>query len=252
LLFRQKSMLAVYGLLAITLRVALAYSPDVERMSAVLNRNGDAALLFDSIRDGLLPYVALVMWVMYPLGYFGLIAQRFAVNRGSLLGGGTPESVLDALRNRGDADGAAHAGAPYGPAGTGRLELVEAGAQTAPDRDEVSYLWYNLREREDGRVHSGYRVVRLIELRFLPQEARNDAGLVSKTRAAVTGLYDVKARFDLVQVVAGIFAPPLASCSATAWPRSSRRSTWPSSKARWAWPPCKPRWRISCRASLRR
>jgi len=45
------------------------------------------------------------------------------------------------------------------------LELVEAGAQTAPDRDEVSYLWYNLREREDGRVHSGYRVVRLIELR---------------------------------------------------------------------------------------
>jgi hypothetical protein len=102
LLFRQKSMIAVYGLLAIALRLALSYTPDVERMALLLRGRGEAGLLFDSLRDGLLPYVALVMWVMYPLGYFGLIAQRFAVNRGSLLSSGTPEDVIRALRNRGE------------------------------------------------------------------------------------------------------------------------------------------------------
>jgi amino acid transporter len=103
LLFRQKTMIAVYGLLAIALRLALSYSPDVERMTAMLNNRSDAALLFDSVRDGLLPYIALVMWVMYPLGYLGLIAQRFAVNRGSLLlPRGTPEDVLRSLRTRGE------------------------------------------------------------------------------------------------------------------------------------------------------
>jgi len=102
LLFRQKTLIAVYGLLAIALRLALSYSPDVERVSATLSGRGDNAMLFDSIRDGLLPYIALVMWVMYPLGYFGMIAQRFAVNRGSLLDGGSPEAVLGALRSRGE------------------------------------------------------------------------------------------------------------------------------------------------------
>ena len=102
LLFRQKSMIAVYGLLAIALRLALSYSPDVERMAFALRGRGEAGQLFDSIRDGLLPYVALVMWVMYPLGYFGMIAQRFAINRGSLLSSGTPEDVVRALRHRGE------------------------------------------------------------------------------------------------------------------------------------------------------
>jgi len=102
LLFRQKSMIAVYGLLAIALRLALSYTPDVERMTLMLDGRGEAGLLFDSLRDGLMPYVALVLWVMYPLGYLGLIAQRFAVNRGSLLSSGAPEDVIRALRHRGE------------------------------------------------------------------------------------------------------------------------------------------------------
>jgi hypothetical protein len=89
------------------------------------------------------------------------------------------------------------------------LVIVENGLQARSDRDEVSFFWYNLREWEDGRRYDRYRVVRLVELRFLPQEARNDAGLVAKTRSAVTGLYQSSARFDLLQVVAGIFSPPL-------------------------------------------
>jgi hypothetical protein len=82
------------------------------------------------------------------------------------------------------------------------LTIVENGIQTVPDRDEVSFFWYNLHEWEAGERYDRYRVVRLVELRFLPQEARNDAGLVAKTRAAVTGLYQSSARFDLLQVVA--------------------------------------------------
>ncbi len=89
------------------------------------------------------------------------------------------------------------------------LDILETGLQTVEGRDEVAYLWYRLRERERGQTHEGYRVVRLVELRFLPQETRHDAGLVAKTRSAVIGLYDSKARFDLVQAMAGIFDPPL-------------------------------------------
>jgi len=77
LLFRQKAMIAGYGLLALAMRLMLSYCPDPSRLAAAMG--GDAAGLFDTVRDGLTPYAALVVWVMYPLGYFGMIAQRFAV-----------------------------------------------------------------------------------------------------------------------------------------------------------------------------
>ena len=103
LLFRQKVMIAVYALIALTMRAFFTYSPDLSRLAAVMGGQGEAADLFSTVRDGLIPYAALVVWVMYPLGYFGMIVQRFAVNRGSLLKPrGTPEDYIRDLRTRGD------------------------------------------------------------------------------------------------------------------------------------------------------
>ncbi len=103
LLFRQKVMIAGYGLIALAMRWMLSYSPDLSHLAAMLGSQGDAVGLFDTIRDGLTPYAALVVWVMYPLGYFGMIVQRFAINRGSLLKpGGTPEDYMRDLRTRGE------------------------------------------------------------------------------------------------------------------------------------------------------
>lgn len=106
LLFRQKTMLAVYALLALAMRLFLTYSPDPGRLAALMGGRGEAAGLFSSVRDGLTPYAALVVWVMYPLGYLALIAQRFAINRGSLLKPrGTAEDYIRDLRTRGEGRG---------------------------------------------------------------------------------------------------------------------------------------------------
>ena len=85
------------------MRAMLSYSPDLTRLAATMGSRGDAAGLFDTLHDGLTPYAALVVWVMYPLGYFGMLAQRFAVNRGSLLKPrGTVEDYVRDLRTRGE------------------------------------------------------------------------------------------------------------------------------------------------------
>lgn len=76
-------------------------------------------------------------------------------------------------------------------------------------RDELDHLWYEVEEREAGGVYRGHKVVKLLMLRYLPQEAKKDAGLVAKTKTALVGLYNSRARFDIVQVVAGMFDPPV-------------------------------------------
>lgn len=75
--------------------------------------------------------------------------------------------------------------------------------------DELDHLWFQVVEREAGQVYAGIKVVKLLMLRYLPQEAKKDAGLVAKTKAALVGLYNTQARFDVVQVVAGMFDPPI-------------------------------------------
>ena len=106
LLFRQKTMLAVYAMIALTMRMLLTYSPDPGRQAAMMGGRGEAVGLFSTVRDGLMPYAALVVWVMYPLGYFAMIAQRFAINRGSLLRPrGTTEDHIRDLRTRGEGHG---------------------------------------------------------------------------------------------------------------------------------------------------
>lgn len=103
LLFRHKIMIAFYGLIVIAVRLATSFVPNVGQMATMLNGRGDASLLFDTVRDGMLPYTMLTLWLIYPLGYFTVLGERFVVNRGSLLRpGGTPEDVLRDLRTRGE------------------------------------------------------------------------------------------------------------------------------------------------------
>lgn len=56
------------------------------------------------------------------------------------------------------------------------LEVEQSGVCFVTGQDELDYLWYRLREAEGGRDYAGHRVVRLLQLTFLPLEARSDPG----------------------------------------------------------------------------
>ena len=60
------------------------------------------------------------------------------------------------------------------------LEVEKSGVCFIQGRDELDYLWYRLREVESGRAYSGFRVVRLLQLTFLPLEARSDPGVAAE------------------------------------------------------------------------
>ncbi len=62
------------------------------------------------------------------------------------------------------------------------LGVEQSGVRFVDGQDELDYLWYRLREAEGGREYAGYRVVRLLQLTFLPLEARSDPGLLQKMR----------------------------------------------------------------------
>ncbi len=120
------------------------------------------------------------------------------------------------------------------------LTVLDSGIAFCPDRDELDYFWYRLEVREGDYGFSGYRVVRLLQLRFLPLEARSDAGLLQKMRTVLRGLYG--SQVDLIYLVAGIFNPPVGILQcygiATFSPNldqavKSRASTWPHSEPRW-------------------
>src|SRR3990172_5593489 len=83
------------------------------------------------------------------------------------------------------------------------LEVDRSGVSFVEGRDELDYLWYRLREREGGREYAGYRVVRLLQLSFLPLEARADPGLLQKMRTVLRGLYG--SRVSFLYLAAGIF-----------------------------------------------
>jgi hypothetical protein len=90
------------------------------------------------------------------------------------------------------------------------LEVEQSGVCFVDGKDEMDYLYYRLREVEAGREYAGYRVVRLLQLRFLPLEARSDPGLLQKMRTVLRGLYGSDVSF--LYLGAGIFnnqAPPV-------------------------------------------
>jgi hypothetical protein len=103
ILFRQKVMIGIYAVCLIAFRIVTAYSFDAGQLSTMLGGDADTAGLFASVRGSITPYLILVLWVMYPLGYFSVIAQRFAINRGSLTRPGkTVADTLQDLRTRGE------------------------------------------------------------------------------------------------------------------------------------------------------
>src|SRR4030042_2300223 len=83
------------------------------------------------------------------------------------------------------------------------LEVEQSGVCFIDGHDELDYLWYRLSEAEGGREYVGYRVVRLLQLTFLPLEARSDPGLLHKRRTFLRGLYGSKVSF--LYLAAGIF-----------------------------------------------
>jgi hypothetical protein len=74
------------------------------------------------------------------------------------------------------------------------------------DGERLDYIWFHLTEREAGKEFSGYRVVRLLHVRFIPVEVRSDAGLLQKMRSVLRGANG--ANLNLVYVAAGIFDEP--------------------------------------------
>jgi hypothetical protein len=103
ILFRQKTMIIIYGALLIAFRIATAYTFDAGQLITMMGGDNDAAGVFATVRGGIVPYAVLVLWVMYPLGYFVMLGQRFMVNRGSLTKPGrTVAQTLEDLRTRGE------------------------------------------------------------------------------------------------------------------------------------------------------
>ncbi|NSW52927.1 MAG: serine-rich protein [Anaerolineae bacterium] len=86
------------------------------------------------------------------------------------------------------------------------LQLMDNGIAFNEANDTLDYLWYAVEEKDNGRVYRGFRVVRLLELKFIPLDARADAGLLQKMKSVLRSLYGAKVSF--VYLTAGIFTDP--------------------------------------------
>ncbi|MCC7359922.1 MAG: serine-rich protein [Anaerolineales bacterium] len=88
------------------------------------------------------------------------------------------------------------------------LQARQAYAGHGPEATgHLDHLWFELAEHGPGaETWRGHRVVKLAELRYLPQEARADAALVQKMAALLRGLY--AASVELVVVDFAMWDPP--------------------------------------------
>lgn len=84
------------------------------------------------------------------------------------------------------------------------LQVERAGVEFVEGKDQMDYLWFQVVEWEGSQAYPGYRVVRLLQLRYIPLEARADAGFLQKMRTALRGMYS--AGVNLVYLAAGIFS----------------------------------------------
>jgi hypothetical protein len=94
-------------------------------------------------------------------------------------------------------------GRRYVPEIPADLVVQKSGVCFLDGKDELDYLWYQLREAEGSQEYTGFRVVRFLQLTFLPVEARSDPGLLQKMRTVLRGLYGSKVSF--LYLAAGIF-----------------------------------------------
>lgn len=72
---------------------------------------------------------------------------------------------------------------------------------------ELDHYYFHLTERDNGRVYTGHKVVKMVALDFIPREAREQLSILEKMRMLLRGLYN--AEVDFVYLVAGIFEPYL-------------------------------------------
>ena len=103
-LFRHKLMLLGYAGLVLAFRAVMGMDlSGGAAIAAVTGRlNADAADLFESVRWAVLPYLAILTWVLYPAGFVGLLWQRYNAIRPGLSAQGRAEDVVRAVVTRGE------------------------------------------------------------------------------------------------------------------------------------------------------
>ena len=85
------------------------------------------------------------------------------------------------------------------------IDLLEQELVCDPATTELDHLHFHVIEREGGRAYDTHRVVRLLQLRAIPLDARGDVGAVAKMQKILRGV--ANASMDVVYIVAGIFRP---------------------------------------------
>jgi len=108
LLSRLKWMLATYaaavGAFLLLLKVQLSPAA-LAAWSRQLGRPGAGEGLEAAVVSSVVPYAALMLWVVGPLMYFGYVAQRFAVHAKTRVSPwATAEERIRALRSRGEVE----------------------------------------------------------------------------------------------------------------------------------------------------
>ncbi len=87
------------------------------------------------------------------------------------------------------------------------LRIENAGIKFDPIYHEMETIWLKTIEHESGQDYEGYRVIRLLQLKYIPMDVRRDAGLLQKMRTVLRGIYG--SGINLVYLAAGIFTPPV-------------------------------------------
>ena len=87
------------------------------------------------------------------------------------------------------------------------LRIQNAGIKFDSEKHVLDTIWLQATESEAGVIYGGYRVIRLLQLMYIPMDVRRDAGLLQKMRTALRGMYG--SGINLVYLAAGIFDPPI-------------------------------------------
>lgn len=85
------------------------------------------------------------------------------------------------------------------------IDLLEQELVCNPQTTELDHMRFHVIEREGGKSYDQHRVVRLLQLRAIPLDARGDVGAVAKMQKILRGI--ANANMDVVYIVAGIFRP---------------------------------------------
>ena len=132
------------------------------------------------------------------------------------------------------------AGAPRPASGLDDLKCLHSGYELEKNADgnpidRMKHIWFEIVEQPaDGQPWHGFRVIKVSELKYLPQEARADPSLISKQASILRGLY--AAGVETIILHYGVFDPPLGIVQCYGAVGSTRRCRarlrWPSAATR--------------------